>query len=125
MNRNFILFLVLNTIAFISFQILVPLLPVYALGFSATESQIGILAGAIALAALVIRPFSGRMADIGNRKRIILFAQLTTAVTIVCLIIAPNIYFLIAARFAHGICFGISSTVVTTSAILTIPEKKM
>jgi len=59
MNRNFFLFLILNTIAFLGFQILVPLVPVYALEFSATESQIGILAGVIALAAMIIRPVTG------------------------------------------------------------------
>ena len=124
-NRNFILFLILNTVAFLSFQILVPLVPVYALEFSATESQIGILAGVIALAAMIIRPFTGRMADIGDRKQLILFSQLATAAAIACLIVAPNIFLLIAARFAHGVFFGISSTVLTTSAILTMPEKQM
>jgi len=125
LNRNFILFLVLNTVAFLSFQILMPLIPVYALQFSATESQIGILAASIAFAALVIRPFTGRMADAGNRKKLILVSQFATGALIVCSIFAPNILLLTVSRFAQGIFFGISSTVVTTSAILVMPEKEM
>ncbi|MCL1895049.1 MAG: MFS transporter [Clostridiales bacterium] len=124
-NSSFILFLTVNTVAFLSFQILMPMLPVYGLGFSATESQIGFLAASISIAAVIIRPFSGALADRNNSKRIILLTQLGTAAVIVLFMAAPNIVVLIAARFVHGLLFGLGSTAVTVCAIRTMPESRM
>jgi MFS family permease len=124
-SRNYVLLLIVNTVAYLSFQILMPLLPVYGLGFTASESAIGFLAASISIAALIIRPFSGVMADRGNRKMLILVTQLGTAAVILGFIAAANISILIGARFVHGILFGIGSTVITASAIQTIPEDKM
>ena len=124
-NRHYISFLVFNTIAFLSIYILTPLLPVYAYKFSATESQIGFLAAAITISAFIIRPFSGPMADRGNRKHIIIFTQCATALLIISFIFAPSIAVLTIARLVNGFLFGISTTVITVSAVLVMPEKEM
>ena len=109
----------------LSFQILVPLLPVYGMRFSSSESLIGFLAGAIALAALLTRPFTGIAADRYNCNRIIVLTQLGTAIVVVLYVIAPNIGILIAMRFLQGIFFGFSSTIIMTSAIRVTPDAKM
>ena len=124
-NKDYILLLIVNTVAYLSFQILAPLMPVYGLLFSSSESQIGFLASAVAVAALAIRPFSGPLADRRNCKYIILGAQLGTAVVILVFIFASNIIVLIATRFIHGLLFGLGSTAVTASAIRTIPEDQI
>ena len=117
--------LVVNLVSFMSFQILVPLLPVYGLRFSTSESLIGFLAAAIALAALIIRPFTGFIADRYDCNKIIVISQLGTAVIVAFYIIAPHIGTLIVMRFAQGILFGFSTTVVMTAGIRTMPEEKI
>ena len=84
--------------------------------------MIGVLAAAAALAALIIRPFSGLIADRYDRNRIILLTQFGTAIVLVLYIIAPGIEVLIALRLAQGLLFGLGSTAIATVAIKTIPE---
>ena len=124
-RRDFVLLLIVNGVAYFSFQILMPLLPVYGVGFASDEAQLGALAASISVAALLIRPFSGILADRYNRKIIVLVTQFGTAAVIICFILAFSIQGLIAARFVHGLLFGIGSTAVTVSAIHTIPEEKL
>ncbi|MDR2355098.1 MAG: MFS transporter [Clostridiales Family XIII bacterium] len=124
-NKPYVLLLLVNTIAYLAFQALAPLLPVYATRFDATESQIGFLAASVSLAALLIRPVSGLLADRGNSKHIILITQFMAVGIVASFIIAPNISVLIALRFFHGFLFGISSTVVMTAVVRVIPEAQM
>jgi MFS family permease len=124
-NKTYVLFLLVNTIANLSFQTLAPILPVYATRFNATESQIGLLAASVSLAALLIRPASGLAADRYNSAHVIKVVQFVTAVVVASYIIIPNIPLLIVSRFCHGILFGISSTVIMTAAVRMIPEAQM
>ena len=124
-NKNYIILLVVNTVAYLSFQILMPLIPVYGLEFTSSESMIGILAAAIAVAALLFRPISGVIADRFSRKKIIILMQFATAIIIICYIYASSIEVLIVTRFVQGLFFSLVSTVLTVSAIQTIPEDKM
>jgi len=121
-NKGYILILVVNTVAFLSFQILIPLVPLYGLRFTEQESQIGVLAAAIAVAALCMRPFSGVIADRYDSNRILVLTQLGTAAVIAFYILAPGIGALIALRLAQGLLFSLGSTVIVTAAIRTMPE---
>jgi MFS family permease len=124
-NKTYVLFLLVNTIANLSFQTLAPILPVYATRFDATESQIGLLAASVSLAALLIRPVSGLAADRYNSSHVIKIVQFAAAGVVASYIIIPNIPLLIVSRFCHGILFGISSTVVMTAAVRVVPEAQM
>jgi MFS family permease len=124
-NKTYVLLLLVNAIAHLSFQTLAPILPVYATRFNATESQIGFLAASVSLAALLIRPVSGLTADRCNNAHVIRVVQFVTAGVVASYIIIPNIPILIVSRFCHGILFGISSTVIMTAAVRVIPEEQM
>ena len=124
-NKDYILLLIVNAVAFLSFQILQPLVPVYGLSFSATESQLGFLSASIATAALIMRPVSGSLADRKNNKIIIFLGQLGMSAVIITFIFAPNIGVLILSRFFHGLFFGLSSTVVTVAAVRVMPEEQI
>lgn len=124
-NKDYILFLIVNTVSYLSFQILMPLLPVYGLRFSSSESQIGFLAASISISAFIIRPFSGPLADRRNCRNIILLTQFGTAAVIFAFMLAPNIAVLIAARFVHGFLFGIGTTAITVCAIRATPEAQI
>ena len=124
-SRDFVLLLAVNGITFFSFQVLLPLLPVYGQLFTASDIILGILVSAIAIAALIIRPLAGLFADRGNRKIIIAVAQLATAVLIALFSVTTSIQGLIALRFAHGVVFGIVTTSVMLSAVQTLPEARL
>ena len=124
-SKDFISLVAVNAVAFFSFQILFPLLPVYGMEFTTNKPTLGFLAAAIAIAALLARPFSGVIADRGNRKWIIIVTQLLTALVIASFAFAPSIHLLIAARFIHGLLFGIGTTAISLAAVQTLPESSL
>ena len=124
-NRVYVLFLLVNTIAFLGFQTLPPILPIYAMRFGATESQIGFLAASVSFSALLIRPISGLLADRSDGRRLVLIVQLVTAGVVAGFTFLPNILALIASRFFHGLLFGLCSTMVMTAVVRAIPEARM
>jgi len=97
----------------------------YGLEFTTSESQIGFLASAIALAALCMRPFAALISDRYDNSRIIMLAQLGTAVVVALYIIAPNIGSLIVMRLVQGLLFGLGTTVIVTAAARIIPGEIM
>jgi MFS family permease len=124
-NKTYVLILLVNATAYLSFQTLAPILPVYATHFDATESQIGFLAASVSLAALIIRPVSGLVADRCNNAYVMRIVQFLTAGVVASYIIIPDIPTLIVSRFCHGLLFGIGSTVIMTAAVRVIPEAQM
>ncbi|MDR1193331.1 MAG: MFS transporter [Peptococcaceae bacterium] len=124
-NRDYLLALSLNAVAFFSFHILTPLIPVFGMSFTRHEAALGFLASAISIAALLSRPFTGPLADRGNRKLLIAFSQLGIAVIISLLILSQSVGVLILLRFLHGALFSIVSTTVTATIIDTIPESRL
>ena len=124
-SKSYILILAVNTVAFLGFQILIPLVPLYGLNFTSSESQIGLLAAGIAIAALCSRPFAGLIADRYDNNRIIVLTQLGTAAVVALYIAAPNIGALIALRLAQGFMFGLGSTAIVAAAARTVPESMM
>ena len=117
--------LVVNTVSFLGFQILIPLMPLYGLNFTTSESQIGLLASGIAIAAMCSRPFAGVIADRYDNNRIIVLTQLGTAVVVALFIVAPTIGALFVLRLVQGFLFGLGSTAIVTAAARTIPYSSM
>ena len=124
-NREYILFLIVNAVGFLGFQILIPLVPVYGLRFTSSESVIGFLAASIALAAMFMRPVAGYLANRYNCNRMILIMQFGTMVIVLMCIFAPNIGTLIMLRLAQGLVFGLGATAIATAAIRTMPEQQI
>lgn len=117
--------LIINSFQFLGFQILHPILPVYSLEFTHSETLIGIMSASIALSSIFTRPVSALLADKGDRKRIVIFAQFAYAGAGFILLFCRNIYQLIAVRLIQGIVFSITSTTANTSAISMLPESKL
>ena len=124
-NKNYIILLVVNAVAFLSFQILIPLIPIYGLNFTSSESLIGFLAASISVASLLIRPVTGMISDRFDQKKVICIMQIATAVVIIGYIFSSNIQILILIRFLQGLVFGVISTVVYAAAVKTIPKDKL
>lgn len=72
-SRNFVAVCVATFLYFGSFYLLIPTLPQYVDFLGGTPGQIGLVMGAFSLAAVVVRPQLGRLADRHGRKRVMLF----------------------------------------------------
>ena len=124
-NKTFVLLLVINGIQSLGFQIYTPILPVYALRFTSSETIIGVLGASIAVAALATRPYAAYLTDRGNRKRVIVIALAVMAVSGFGPLLASSVFQLILIRLLQGFLFSILSTTVVASGILSLPESKL
>lgn len=69
-TKDFIIIIIFsNLLTILSFQMLLPTLPVYIAQHSGSSSDIGLVIGIFALSALLIRPLSGAASDSIGRKK--------------------------------------------------------
>jgi len=115
--------LCLSTLLFIlSVNLIVPELNDFLESIGEGKSKSAVLVP-WAIAALILRPLSGKMADVVGRKFVIYFGVL---ISIVCAFFYPFAIFLtsfIFLRFFHGFCAAFQPTGSSALAADLIPEK--
>jgi predicted MFS family arabinose efflux permease len=124
-SKDYLILLVINAVSALGHQILTPILPLYASGMGAVESQLGYLAAAASFAALLIRPVAGVIADNSERKRVMFIVQIAVAAVIFTMSLSTNIYLLIGLRMCQGFLHGITTTLTMVSVVQTLPAEKM
>ena len=88
------------------------LLPSLAHEFNATPAQISLTMTAATLAIAISAPFSGAIADVLGRKRVIAAAMIFATVPLIMIALAPNLHALIVWRFVLGLALPPIFTVV-------------
>ncbi|MBR7087296.1 MAG: MFS transporter, partial [Prevotella sp.] len=74
-NANYWRVMTANFTLSFAFYLLTPLLPLYlSENFSASKGMIGLVLSGYTLTALVVRPFSGYLADSFPRKKVLLLS---------------------------------------------------
>ncbi|MBQ0084895.1 MAG: MFS transporter [Prevotella sp.] len=117
-NANYIKVLVANFLIYMSFMLLVPLLPLYmSETFGADKHTIGIVLAGYTLAALLIRPFSGFLVDTMPRKVVLLVSHFLFFAFFAGYLIAGSITLFAIVRTLHGTPFGTLSVAQNTAAI--------
>ena len=84
-------------------------LPLYLDALGAATSIVGIVVGAFAITALLIRPFAGPAFDSFSRRRLLLVAQTLIAISLVGYGLVRSVPGLFCVRLLHGLgigCFG-------------------
>lgn len=123
-TKKFFMILIINLLIFSSFQMLLPVLPVYVKSLGAADSIVGWIAGLSTIASIIIRPFAGVALDKYGRKGIFF--------TGLCIVILATISYgwirlvsvILFIRFIHGFGWGISSTSSNTVASDTVPKNR-
>ena len=88
------------------------LLPSLAREFDASPAQISLTMTATTLAIAISAPFSGAIADILGRKRVIAAAMIVATVPLIMIALAPSLHALIFWRFMLGLALPPIFTVV-------------
>ena len=83
-------------------------IPLYIDAMGAGAGIVGVVVGAFAITALLIRPFAGPAFDSFSRKRLLMIAQGINAVAFVLYGVVDSVPAFIAVRLLHGIGIGCS-----------------
>lgn len=124
-TKSFISVSVTNFMVFVAFYTLLTTLPLYVLkDLGGTEAQGGLIVTSILVAAILVRPFSGRLLElVGKRKGLILSVILFT-VTMFFYIWVKEFVPLLILRFFHGLSFGIATTAAGAIAADVVPNER-
>lgn len=100
-------------------------LPLYLDALGAATSMVGIVVGAFAITALLVRPFAGPAFDSFSRKRMLLGAQTLIAVSLVGYGLSSSIPGLFCVRLLHGIGIGCAGPLAMSFVSEFLPVSKM
>ncbi|MBP1663368.1 MAG: transporter [Bacteroidetes bacterium] len=124
-NKNFSVACIANFLIACSFNLLVPVIPLYLTEvLHIPETNVGIVLSSYVLAMLFMRPFSGYMVDIFPRKALyIIGLSLFVSVYLGYYLVTAVLAFVIV-RFIHGVFWGITSVSANTVVIDIIPASR-
>jgi len=105
-----------NFLFFVSIHLLTVPLPLYVEHIGGDPSQVGLVMGTFAVAAVLARPYVGRLVDRLGGKPSLLLGSLIFAIGPLIYIVSRSVPALLVARFLHG--FGISA--ITTAYIIIV-----
>ena len=134
-NRRSPLYLIFLTvfIDLIGFGIVIPVLPIYAKQFGATELENGWLVGIYSAMQFLAGPLLGKLSDRVGRRPVLLVSLVGTAVgffimggaqRLALLFVTPILAWLFIARIIDGISGGNISTAQAYIADVTKPEER-
>ena len=108
----------------IGFGIVIPILPLYAKHFGASESVNGLLVGAYSAMQFLFSPVLGKISDRVGRRPVLLVSLLGTCVGFAIMGFAGSLLWLFIARIIDGISGGNISTAQSYIADITTPEER-
>lgn len=107
----------------ISFNLILPELNDY-ITMMGGENQKGLIILLFSVAALLVRPFSGKLADTIGRKKVMIFG---IAMSVIALLIYPSVevvFYFLLLRFMHGTGAGFFPTAATALVTDVLPVEK-
>ncbi|PKM88500.1 MAG: MFS transporter [Firmicutes bacterium HGW-Firmicutes-12] len=123
-SKNFILISIATFLIFCSFQILMPLLPKYAVSLGADTKALGLVNGIFAISAIALRPFIGRELDKRGRKKIYLVGLIIFLLAVFGYIWVSSLILLLVLRLIHGAGWSTASTAAVTMVADIIPSSR-
>ena len=100
-------------------------LPLYLDALGAATSMVGIVVGAFAITALLVRPFAGPAFDSFSRKRLLLASQTVIAASLVGYGVVSSIPGLFCVRLLHGIGIGCSGPLAMSLVSEFLPVSRL
>ncbi|MGE5703400.1 MAG: MFS transporter, partial [Clostridia bacterium] len=124
-TKRFFIVTICNLLLCLTFQMLVPVLPVLVEQMGASGVQIGLVMTVYTLAAVIIRPFAGHVLDRWNRRvalsaALVLYIACTTGYYML-----STVLLVLLLRFLHGISWGITTTTYSVFASEVVPSKRL
>ena len=124
-TKPYILLSVTNFFAWLSYNMITPVLTGYMGTLGASVSICGITGGLFAFTSLLFRPVSGVLADMKNRKHLMAGFTILMTVSLLIYSVIPSVPVILLFRGLHGVAFGISSTASLVLVSESAPEERM
>lgn len=124
-SRNFIIIALANLLFFLSFQMIVPILPLYIESLGGSNAMVGLIVAGGNLGGLLVRPLAGRLVDHRGRLPVYFAGLICCALAILAYPFCTVILMLLVIRLLHGVCMGVATTGSTTIATDLLPRSRL
>lgn len=107
-TKDFTCIVAANFFYFGSFYFLIPTMPQYVAGLGGRPDQVGLVMGCFTLAAVLLRPYFGRLSDRRGRKPFLVGGALAFCLFPILYAVLHNVTLLYVVRLLHGVahaCF--------------------
>lgn len=123
--REYVLMVLVQLMLSMSYYMVSPVLTRYLVSVGNSIALAGMLSGLLAYISLVIRPFSGLLADRWNPKLLLSGALLLFGISVIGYGAASNPTLFALFRVLSGVAFCLASTTIFAFAGQYIPDAKM
>lgn len=108
----------------VGFGIVIPVLPLYAQKYGASETVIGLLLAIYSVMQFIFAPILGKLSDRVGRRPVLFVSLIGTAIGFLTMGLANTFWLLFLGRIIDGITGGNISTAQAYIADVTPPEKR-
>ncbi len=108
----------------VGFGIVIPVLPLYAERFGASEAVVGILLAVYSAMQFIFAPILGKLSDRVGRRPVLLGSLIGTSIGFLTMGFANTLWLLFVARIIDGVTGGNISTAQAYIADVTPPEQR-
>ncbi len=124
-NRQYTAIFLLNAVLNISFYMISTTLSVHLTDRGMSVATAGAIIGAMPMAAMLIRPFSGWICDRFSKKWLMFIFLMLNGICIAAYGIVVSDAAYLIARLLHGVSFSITTTVTMALIASYIPRERM
>jgi len=108
----------------IGFGLVIPVLPLYAEQFGASELTVGLLLSVYSVMQFIFAPLLGKLSDRVGRRPVLFFSLIGTSIGFLVMGLANTLWLLFMARIIDGITGGNISTAQAYIADVTPPDQR-
>lgn len=123
-SRSFIFIMVANALLFMVFEMMLPTLPLFVSKLGGGASQVGLVTGIFMFSAILIRPFTAKLAAKFDKKYLLLTGLAICALMTGAYYLPTSIGMILVFRVLHGLGFGLATTYFATLATASIPKER-
>ncbi|TGB02467.1 MFS transporter [Halobacillus salinus] len=124
-TKSFVSISLTHFIVFVTFYALLTTLPIYVIDeLGGNEAQGGLVVTIMLLAAILVRPFSGKILEKLGKKKALVISILLFTITTGFYLIATQYQALLGLRFIHGLSFAILTTTTGAIAADVVPAER-
>ncbi|MFC4411313.1 MFS transporter [Chungangia koreensis] len=124
-TKRFISLFFTNITIFLTFYGLVTTLPLFAINeLSRSDEEAGLLLSIFLVSAIIVRPFTGKLLDLFDKKKMLLTSLVIYTVCTILYIFIEPFGLLLVLRFFQGIWFSIATTATGSIAADIVPPER-
>ena len=112
-TRPFVLVCFATGFFYLSFYLILPIMPLYVASLGGTSTQIGLIIGLFAFVAMFMRPLAGWLIDTRGNQKVLVVGMAIFLLASLGYILTPSVQGILALRLFHGMGMGLFPTAAT------------